>query len=431
VTRAEAHRGRDRGTVKPTDCRRAGGDKTLEKKEKPKADRADKDAKPMAGKRAAEDDEGEGGEELEAPKPADAQPGQPGCTTATSASATSRSGRSAASPQSLLPSRTPSLRRRGASLSRRWIVGDVRERRAAPPKLEPKVDPYTGTFKQVMDALKTDKAKAARSPAAGTRSSPVTCWRSSRWARRSRPSGDLALAARCYGSIIDLFPRAPTCAASPAFGSSARRRRRSWPSTPSEQAVAEQRADHPASHRLLAFSLLRRANPRRRSRPSRWAWRRRYPSGRFAAVDRILREDAGLIAAAWMPRPSRTRRRNRGAPQEAAAASPRTSRRCASSSTGRPTPTTSTSTSRDAKGGHAFYSQKTLPSGGELYEDVTTGYGPECFTIRLPKGKRAAPYQLQATTIPSGRWAPAWASWRSSSTTARVGFASSTARTWR
>ena len=50
----------------------------------------------------------------------------------------------------------------------------------------------------------------------------------------------------------------------------------------------------------------------------------------------------------------------------------------------------------DSKGGHAYYSSKVLPSGGELYADVTTGYGPECFTIRLPKGKRAAPYTLQA-----------------------------------
>ena len=50
----------------------------------------------------------------------------------------------------------------------------------------------------------------------------------------------------------------------------------------------------------------------------------------------------------------------------------------------------------DGNGGHAFYSQKQLASGGEFYADVTTGYGPECFTIRLPKDKRAYPYTLQA-----------------------------------
>ena len=32
----------------------------------------------------------------------------------------------------------------------------------------------------------------------------------------------------------------------------------------------------------------------------------------------------------------------------------------------------------------------------QIYADVTTGYGPECFTIRLPKDKRAYPYTLQA-----------------------------------
>jgi len=37
-----------------------------------------------------------------------------------------------------------------------------------------------------------------------------------------------------------------------------------------------------------------------------------------------------------------------------------------------------------------------LPSGGELYADVTTGYGPECFTIRNPAAERAYPYRLQA-----------------------------------
>lgn len=50
----------------------------------------------------------------------------------------------------------------------------------------------------------------------------------------------------------------------------------------------------------------------------------------------------------------------------------------------------------DAKGGHAFYSSMHLPSGGDLYADVTTGYGPECFTIRLPPEQRAYPYKLRA-----------------------------------
>jgi uncharacterized protein YfaP (DUF2135 family) len=46
----------------------------------------------------------------------------------------------------------------------------------------------------------------------------------------------------------------------------------------------------------------------------------------------------------------------------------------------------------DAKGGHAYHGARTLASGGELFADVTTGYGPECFAI---DGKpNAGPYKL-------------------------------------
>ena len=49
----------------------------------------------------------------------------------------------------------------------------------------------------------------------------------------------------------------------------------------------------------------------------------------------------------------------------------------------------------DRKGGHAYYHVKELPSGGSLYADVTTGYGPECFTIRGRPEARSGPYRLQ------------------------------------
>ena len=47
---------------------------------------------------------------------------------------------------------------------------------------------------------------------------------------------------------------------------------------------------------------------------------------------------------------------------------------------------------QDARGGHAWYSQPRLASGGELYADVTTGYGPECFAIA--GAPTAGPYRL-------------------------------------
>jgi uncharacterized protein YfaP (DUF2135 family) len=55
---------------------------------------------------------------------------------------------------------------------------------------------------------------------------------------------------------------------------------------------------------------------------------------------------------------------------------------------------------RDAHRGHAWYSHKQLPSGGELYADITTGYGPECFAIQgTPK---AGPYQLSINYYSQG-----------------------------
>ncbi len=53
-----------------------------------------------------------------------------------------------------------------------------------------------------------------------------------------------------------------------------------------------------------------------------------------------------------------------------------------------------------------------LPSGGELFADVTTGYGPECFTIPGRPERRAVP-AVRSTTTRGGRWATAWASSRS------------------
>ncbi len=47
----------------------------------------------------------------------------------------------------------------------------------------------------------------------------------------------------------------------------------------------------------------------------------------------------------------------------------------------------------DRKGNHAWYSSKQLESGGELYADLTGGYGPECFRIINPT---AFPYRLEA-----------------------------------
>ncbi|MBM4780371.1 MAG: hypothetical protein GQE15_21930 [Archangiaceae bacterium] len=357
--------------------------KKAEAKEKPKADRNERDeAKAMAGKA----DEGQA--EEEAPKPVESRPAS-GAPAAPPPPPSPEPVAAAESPSRQAP-RPPSASR--VSQDERPSE-NVRERRAEPAKLS-QVDPYTGTFKKVMDALKTDKAKAVALASGWHEEQPGDLLALVAMGEVLEAAGDPGTAARCYGSIIDLFPARADLRRFAGV-------RLERIAAAQELAVdtfakaAEQRPDHPASHRLLAFSLLRAGRPEKAFAAIEVGLAQSYPSGRFAGVDQILREDAGLIAAAWMKaEPNR-----RG---EIEARLKKSGGIAESAPSLRFVLNWETDANdvdfhiTDSKGGHAFYSQKSLPSGGELYADVTTGYGPECFTIRLPKGKRAAPYHLQA-----------------------------------
>ncbi|MDP3153447.1 MAG: VIT domain-containing protein [Archangium sp.] len=264
--------------------------------------------------------------------------------------------------------------------------------RAAIPEKGP--DPYTGKFKEVMDGLKSNPTQALALAHGWHEEQPGDLLALVALGEALEKTGDLTTAARAYGSIIDLFPaRADlrrfagvrlerlTTGLELAADSFAR--------------AAEQRADHPASHRMLAFALLRAGKHERAFEAISVGIKQRYPDGRFLGVDRILREDAGLVAAAW----------SKAEPKRRAEISQKLKAIGGIAETG-PSLRFVLNWETDAndvdfhiydgKGGHAYYSSKVLPSGGELYADVTTGYGPECFTIRLPKGKRAFPYTLQA-----------------------------------
>ncbi|MFT3712125.1 MAG: VIT domain-containing protein [Archangium sp.] len=255
-------------------------------------------------------------------------------------------------------------------------------------------DPYTGKFKEVMVALETDKKKGVALATGWHEEQPGDILALVAMGTALEAAGDLATAARAYGSIIDLFParadlrrfagvRLETIAAALELA------------IDSFAKAAEQRADHPASHRLLAFALLRAGKPEKAFEAISKGIAQRYPEGRFSGVDRILREDAGLIAAAWIKaEPSRKGEIEGKLKAAGGWAESEPSLRFVLNWETDANDVDFHIT--DARGGHAYYSQKVLASGGELYADVTTGYGPECFTIRLPKGRRAAPYTLQA-----------------------------------
>jgi hypothetical protein len=275
--------------------------------------------------------------------------------------------------------------------------------RAPEPLPEPTLDkhgnplPYTGRLAGVMNQL----AKGRVDPALGE---------ARRW--RAEAPGDvlalialgealeakqqLANAARAYGSIIDLFParadlrrfageRLDRLAA--AKDAAAAREL----AVDTYQRAVEQRPDHLTGHRLLAYALLRAGRPAEAFAAIEVGLAQQYPGGRFRGGEEILREDLGLIGAAWKLADPRVETDMLARLKTAGVTLPEA-------------PSTrfvlvwETDANdvdfhiRDDKGGHAYYSSMTLPSGGRLYEDVTTGYGPECFTI---EGKpTAAPYDL-------------------------------------
>jgi tetratricopeptide (TPR) repeat protein len=209
-------------------------------------------------------------------------------------------------------------------------------------------------------------------------------------------SGDKTQAARVYGSIIDLFPGRADLR---RFAAGQLEQLQSPVATELAldclRRAVEDRPDHPSGHHLLAMALLKRGQAAEAFSVIESALKLQYPEDRFRGVDRILREDLGLCAAAWAKSNPEQRaeierrlRAARGQPEEAASL--------------RFVLTWETDANDvdfhiyDARGGHAFYSSPHLGSGGDLYADVTTGYGPECFTVREPRTHNAGPYRLRA-----------------------------------
>jgi hypothetical protein len=254
--------------------------------------------------------------------------------------------------------------------------------------------PYDGRFAEVMALVGKHKAKdALRAALAWHDAEPGDVLALIAVGEAEELRGARGEAARAYGSIIDLFPSR----ADLRRFAGERLERLGAAGLPlaidTFRKARADRPDHPASHRLLAFALLRDGHPDEAFDVILDGIRQPYPGGRFLGVDRILREDAGLIAAAWLRRH----------PEKRDAVLTRLGAVSAALPTGRSLrfvlnwETDANDVDfhiHDARGGHAFYSSKALPSGGELYADVTTGYGPECFTI--PGDPAAYPYRLQA-----------------------------------
>jgi hypothetical protein len=273
----------------------------------------------------------------------------------------------------------------------------------APPEPPPKVEPYSGRFKEVMSALaKRDPRSALALSSAWHDEDPGDVLALVALGESLEATQDLSQAARAYGSVIDLFP-----ARADLRRFAGERLERLTGGVGLDLAIDtyskanDQRPDHPSSHRLLAFALLKKGRFAQAFEAGVAGLTQKYPPMRFAGVDRVLREDLGLIGAAWAKaEPSRRGEILKRVIDLGGSVESEPSLRFLL--------TWETDANDvdfhiyDAKGGHASYQSPQLGSGGNLYADVTTGYGPECFTIRGPRAGRAGPYMLQANYFSRG-----------------------------
>jgi hypothetical protein len=287
-----------------------------------------------------------------------------------------------------------------AELARMLRAKPVEGRRSGRPRTHPPQrtpeDAYQGNLLTIMNLIEWGDVAEAKQVA----------WR---W-REAEPTEVLAVvalgealeanaeiedAARAYGSIIDMFPDRADMR---RFAGS---RLEHLDTVGTRLAIdtyrraRQQRPDHPSSHRLLAFAMVRSGQHERAFDVLAAGLRRDWSaafSGAFVGVEKILREDLGLVAAAWLAAEPereaeiRTRLEQLGVALEREASL----RFVLTWETGANDVDLHV---RDVLGSHAYYESRGLRSGGALYYDVTDGYGPEVFTILgEPTGY---PYNLQ------------------------------------
>ena len=254
---------------------------------------------------------------------------------------------------------------------------------------------YSGRFAEVKENLAAGRVSKARAVAeAWNIEAPGDVLALIALGEAWEAGGDPVGAARAYGSIIDLFPTRADLRR--LAGERLERLGQNGLALAIDtyrKAVAE-RPDHPSGHRLLAWALLRAGRFGDAFGALETGIDQKYPDGRFAGVDRVLREDLGLLAAAWL-------RAEPGRREEVLDRLRTHEAELEDQPSVRFVLTWETDANDvdlhvwDRNGDHAFYAKKTLPSGGQLYADVTTGYGPECFTVREPATRDAAPYRLR------------------------------------
>lgn len=242
--------------------------------------------------------------------------------------------------------------------------------------------PYNGTFLEVLTAIHDgDKRGALRLATRSELANPGDVASLFALGEALEAMGAPKLAARAYGSLIDLYPsRAELARAAGQRLDRLGAVGRSNAIDAYRRAIKE-RPDQIGAYRLLAIDL----------------WRTGDIDGALATLDAakphatrpsiqlILTRDAQLLAAAIAhQRPERAD----ALTQRYGALAPDSLRFVLAWETDANDVDLHV---YDAKDHHAFFGSRAMPSGGELLDDVTDGFGPEMFYVEHPK---AAPYHL-------------------------------------
>jgi hypothetical protein len=202
--------------------------------------------------------------------------------------------------------------------------------------------------------------------------------------------GDLSGAARIYGSLIDLYPsradyRRFAGERLVRLGNPAR-----WLAIDTFRRAETDRPDQITGHRLLAYALLRNGDYAGALDATLRGVDTKVPDDRYAGAWKVFHRDAGMIAAAYIAHGGdRAAIIQRLAKHQIDLVTEHSLRAILYWETDANDVDLHV---RDAHGGHSWYSHLPLESGGALYADITTGYGPECFEVT--GAANAGPYQI-------------------------------------
>jgi tetratricopeptide (TPR) repeat protein len=247
--------------------------------------------------------------------------------------------------------------------------------------------PYTGKLRDVMTAIAQHRLDDALAIATAWRvESPEDVAAIIALGEALEARGARVLAARAYGSLVDLYPSRDEMARAagerldriggPALALAIDAYRR----------AIDERPDRPVSYRRLAWALVR-AGRRDEAIDVLIA---AIPKAQWWSVQDVLRQDLGLLAAAAIAKDPATPVAGR---VRALGITIPTSPSVRFALVWETDANDVDLHVHDRSGHHAYFIEPTLPTGGGLLDDLTDGFGPELFEIESPT---AFPYQLSA-----------------------------------